>query len=403
MIVLSGADVVLTDRILPSGTVVLDGDRIVDVREGTRPATGSDRHVDLGKHLIVPGFIDVHVHGVEGTDTLDSETAVRTIAARLPRFGVTSFCPTSLACSPQALRRMLTSIRQARAEGSPTSARVLPAHLESNFISPDYRGAQPLECLRLPHGRVEGEFSGADILDVIAAARAEVGIITIAPELDGAIDLIRDLSSHGHHISLGHSGASYEEALAGISAGARQATHLFNRMTPINHRQPGLAAAVLERDEITTEVVCDAVHVHPSMVRVALAAKTRSRFMAITDGTAGSGMPRGTQTVIGGRRITVGDIASLDDGTIAGSVLTMDRAFATLVNVMGLSVIDAATVCATTPARALRLEDTGVIAAGAIADLAVLDHDFRVTHTFIGGKQVEPSRTLNPAEPGRTP
>jgi N-acetylglucosamine-6-phosphate deacetylase len=240
---------------------------------------------------------------------------------------------------------------------------------------------------------VEGDFSGADILDVIAAAREEVGIITIAPELEGAIDLIRDLASHGHHISLGHSGASYEDALAGIGAGARQATHLFNRMTPLNHRQPGLAAAVLDRDEITTEVVCDAVHVHPSMVRLALAAKSPSRFMAITDGTAGSGMPRGTQTAIGGRRITVGDIASLDDGTIAGSVLTMDQAFARLVNVMGVSVLDAATVCATTPACALGLKDTGVVAKGAIADLAVLDYDFRVKHTFIAGNLVEPSRT----------
>ena len=389
MIVLSGADVVLPDRILRPGTIVLDGDRIVDVREGSRPASGTDRHLDLGNHVIVPGFIDVHVHGVEGTDTLDSETAVRTIAERLPRFGVTAFCPTSLACSPAVLRRMLVSIREARLHASRGAARVLPAHLESNFISPEYKGAQPLECLRLPHGKVEGSFSGADILDVIAGARAEVGIITIAPELEGALDLIGDLASHGHHISLGHSGASYEEALAAIGAGARQATHLFNRMTPLNHRTPGLAAAVLERDEITAEVVCDAVHVHPSMVRVALAAKTPSRFMAITDGTAGSGLPRGTRTAIGGRRITVGDIASLDDGTIAGSVLTMDRAFARLVDGMGVSLLDAAAVCATTPARALGLTDTGVIVPGAVADLAVLDHNFGVTHTFIGGELIE--------------
>ncbi len=388
MIVLSGADVVLPDRLLRPGTVILEGNRIADVAEGTRPAIGSDRHIDLHGHLIVPGFIDVHVHGVEGTDALDSETAVRTIASRLPRFGVTAFCPTSLACSPQVLRRMLASIRAARADEG-AGARVLPAHLESNFINPDYKGAQPLECLRLPHGKVEGDFSGPDILAVIAAERAAVGIVTIAPELDGAIDLIRDLAAHGHHISLGHSGASYDEALAGIAAGARQATHLFNRMTPMHHRQPGLAAAALERDEITAEVVCDGVHVHPAMVRIALAAKTPSRFMAITDGTAGSGLPRGSQTAIGGRRITVGDVASLDDGTIAGSVLTMDRAFAELVNVMGASIVDAATVCATTPARALGLTDLGVIAKGAIADLVVLDRAFRVTHTFIGGNLAE--------------
>ena len=394
MIVLSGADVVLPDRILRPGTIVLDGERIADVAQGARPAGGSDRHLDLHDSVIVPGFIDVHVHGVEGTDTLDSETAVRTIAARLPRFGVTAFCPTSLACSPDVLRRMLVSIRDARSSAAAGAARVLPAHLESNFISPDYKGAQPLACLRLPYRKVEGDFSGSDILEVIAAGRAEVGIITIAPELEGALDLIRDLAAHGHHISLGHSGASYEEALAGISAGARQATHLFNRMTPIAHRQPGLAAAVLEREEITAEVICDGVHVHPAMVRVALAAKGAPKFMAITDGTAGSGLPRGSTTVIGGRRIAVGDAATLDDGTLAGSVLTMDRAFAKLVRVMGVGLVDAAAVCATTPARALGLKNVGAIAAGAMADLAVLDHDFRVTHTFIGGTLVEPGGTF---------
>ena len=394
MIVLSGADVVLPDRILRSGTLVIDGERIADISPGARPGTSGEQPYDLHGALIVPGFIDVHVHGVEGTDTLDSASAVRTIAARLPRFGVTAFCPTSLACSPDLLRRMLVSIRDARSSVDPGSARVLPAHLESNFISPDYKGAQPLECLRLPYRKVDGDYSGADILDVIAAARAEVGIITIAPELEGALDLIRDLASHGHHISLGHSGASYEEALAGISAGARQATHLFNRMTPITHRLPGLAAAVLEREEITTEVICDGVHVHPAMVRVALAAKGPSRFMAITDGTAGSGMPRGSITAIGGRRITIGDVASLDDGTFAGSVLTMDRAFAKLVRMMGVSLVDAAAVCATTPARALGLKDTGIIEKGAIADLAVLNAEFQVTHTFISGRIVEPRGTF---------
>ena len=390
MIVLSGADVVLPDRILSPGTVVIDGDRIADVVDGTRASTGSDRHIDLHKHLLVPGFIDVHVHGVEGTDTLESEAAVATIAARLPRFGVTAFCPTSLACSPQLLQRMLASIRRARGAAPPASARVLPAHLESNFINPDYKGAQPRECLRLPHGKTEGDFSGEDILDVIASLREEVGIVTVAPEVEGVLDLIRDLVSKGHHVSLGHSGATYEEALAGIAAGARQATHLFNRMPPLNHRQPGLAAAVLEREEITTEVVCDGVHVHPSMVRVALAAKTAARFMAITDGTAGSGLPRGTRTAIGGRPITVGDIAALDDGPIAGSVLTMDQAFARLVQAMGVSIVDAATVCSTTPARALGLQGLGIIQTGAQADLAVLDHDFRVVRTFIAGNPAEP-------------
>ena len=264
---------------------------------------------------------------------------------------------------------------------------MLPAHLESNFINPEYRGAQPGECLRLPRGRgQEGEFTGEAILSEIAAARPDVGILTIAPEIDGALDLIRMLTSHGHRVSLGHSGASYEQALDGIAAGARHATHLFNRMTPISHRAPGLAGAVLEHDDVVAELICDGVHVHPSMARVALAAKSPSRIMAITDGTAGAGLPFGSRASLGGRTITVRDAAYLDDGTLAGSVLTMDRAFALLISRMGLSLVDAATVCSTTPARAMGLQGFGVIAAGMAADLAVLSADLTVTQTWIGGE-----------------
>jgi len=395
MILLSGADLVLPNRIVSPGTLVLDGERISDIVPGTRarsagPTSVDHVHFDLHQHIIVPGFIDVHVHGVEGTDALDGDDAIRVMAERLTRFGVTGFCPTSIACAPPALRRMLAAVRRARMSPPAGGARVLPAHLESNFINPMFNGAQPLECLRLPHGHAhaEGEFSGDEILEEIAAARPDVGIVTVAPELDGALDLIRDLAAHGHHVSLGHSGASYEEANAGIDAGARQATHLFNRMPPLRHRAPGLAGAVLEHDDVIAEIICDGAHVHPSMARVAIAAKRPQGVMAITDGTAGSGLPRGAQTRLGGRRITVGDVANLDDGTIAGSVLTMDRAFGKLVTAMRLSLIDAATVCSTTPARALGLQGFGVIAPGSAADLVVLDRDLRVVHTFVGGALV---------------
>lgn len=386
--ILSGADIVLPDRLLSPGSVVLEGSRIAEIVAGPR-AGGSTAALDLHGCYLVPGFIDVHVHGLEGLDTLQGGDVIAAMARRLARYGVTGFCPTTIACAPEALRTMLQAVAAARAHPPAMSARVLPAHLESNFLNPEFNGAQPVDCLRLPRGaRADGEFTGPDIIAEIAAARPDVGIVTIAPEIEGALDLIRDLTAHGHHVSLGHSGATYDEAMAGVDAGARQATHLFNRMTPLGHRQPGLAAAVLEHEDVTAELICDGVHVHPAMVRVALAAKQTSRIMAITDGTAGAGLPVGSRTTIGGRPILVGDAATLDDGTLAGSVLTMDRAFARLVTVMGLSLVDAATVCATTPARALGLQGLGVIAPGATADLAVLDRELRVIHTFVGGALV---------------
>jgi len=388
MIRLAGADLVLPDGVVSGGTIVLDGDRIASV--GSQPSAHSpeadgDLHFTFADHYIIPGFIDVHVHGVEGHDSLDGEDAIRQIAERLPRFGVTAFCPTTVACDPVALRRVLAAVAEMRVSRKP-GARVLPAHLESNFINPDFKGAQPLECLRLPTApRAAFRWGAADILDEIAAARAEVGIVTVAPELEGALPLIADLASHGHHVSLGHSGASYDQAARGIREGARQATHLFNRMTPVGHREPGLAGAVLESDDVVAELICDGVHVHPAMMRVAIAAKRPERIMAITDGTAGAGLPRGSRTALGGRRITVGDAAYLDDGTIAGSVLTMDRAFATLTASCGLSLSDAVAVCSTTPARTLGLQGFGVLAPGAAGDLVVLDRQLRVVQTWIGG------------------
>jgi N-acetylglucosamine-6-phosphate deacetylase len=391
MILLSGADLVLPDRVLGSSSLLLEDERINDILSTPRAGGFDGVHFDLTGHYIVPGFIDVHVHGVNGLDTLDEPSAIGAIAGHLPRFGVTAFCPTSIACTPEALRGMLQAVRAARTTRVPGGARVLPAHLESNFINPEFKGAQPLECLRRPPARQPPEddaglpWSGREILDEIAAARPDVGILTIAPELPGALDLIRELTSHGHHVSLGHSGATYEEALEGVRAGARHATHLFNRTRPMTHRAPGLTGAVLESEEIVAELVCDCVHVHPAVMRVALAAKRPERVMAITDGTAGSGLATGSRSHIGERPITIRDAAYLDDGTLAGSVLTMDRAFSNLVTRTGLSLADAAVVCATTPARALGLQGFGVIATGAAADLVVLDRELRVRQTWIAG------------------
>lgn len=395
MIVLSGAELVLPDRILSPGTLILDADRIVEIRPGGAPGGGSPAFAFHG-HFIAPGFIDVHVHGVEGLDVFSAGDAVAAMAARLPRFGVTAFCPTTVACGPGALRLVLEQVRRARETPAGRAARVLPAHLESNFISREYRGAQPADCLRSPRaallggaGRESEAFDGADILQEIERSAPDIGIVTLAPEIDGGLDLVTWLATRGLRVSLGHSGATFDEAMAAVAAGARHATHLFNRMPPLHHRAPGLAGAVLQADDIAAEVICDGVHVHPALVRTLVTAKRPSRVMAITDGTAAAGLPAGQRAPFGGRPIVGrGGVASLDDGTIAGSTVTMDRAFAMLVNTVGLSLVDAAALCATTPARELGLAGHGVIAAGAIADLVVLDSRLNVVQTYVGGRLV---------------
>jgi N-acetylglucosamine-6-phosphate deacetylase len=379
MIAVTGAALVLPDGVVDEGSIVVDGDRIAAVEPRIIDLPAGSARIDARGGMIVPGFIDVHVHGVEGIDVLDGPGAVMEVAQRLPKYGVTAFCPTTVACSAAMLDSMLGDVATASASGKLTS-RVLPAHLESNFINPEYKGAQPLEFVRTAA-------AGGDVLAVIARRRAQVGIVTMAPEMEGGLDLVRQLTAAGHRVSIGHTGATYEQAIEAIAAGVTHATHLFNRMTPLSHRAPGVPGAVLQSEAVGAELICDGFHVHPSLLRIAIRAKGIAGVMAITDGTAGSGLPVGSCAKLGGRKIVVTErTAELEDGTLAGSVLTMDGAFRVLVEKVGLSVVEAARLCSTTPAERLRLAGMGALVPGDLADFVILDRQtLRVRTTMIGG------------------
>jgi N-acetylglucosamine-6-phosphate deacetylase len=389
MIALSGADIILHDRVLTGATLIINNGEIHDVSPRPGPVPAGASTIDVSGHVIAPGFVDVHVHGIEGIDVLEAPDAVARVAARLPKYGVTAFCPTSVACPPKTLTAFLEAIRLAQAAPSAGSARVLPAHLESNFINPDWNGAQPVHCLRSykPHGhRPEGDFAGHEILQAIVSHRSSVGIVTVAPELPGGLDLVRDLVMAGHRVSLGHTGATYEEAKAAIAAGARHATHLFNRMSSITSRAPGVVGAVLESNQVTAEIICDGHHVHPALVALAIRTKSISRVMAITDGTAAAGLPVGSRARLGDQVIIAGDkTAVLEDGTLAGSTLTMDGAFRMLLG-LGFAPWEASRMCSGTPCEALGLQGMGAIAAGNHADLVVMDRNYRVKQTWVAGR-----------------
>jgi N-acetylglucosamine-6-phosphate deacetylase len=401
MIFVTGADLVLADKVLRGGTLVVDAGRIVETLAEVRKGGSRDQHIDMAGRLLVPGFIDPHVHGVAGHDVLDGPGAVSAVAERLPRWGVTAFSPTSIACPPAQLETFLADVAQARAHPNPASARVLPAHLESNFINPHFRGAQPLGCLRTPassgesgqdaeqdSGQDPHAFSARDVLAVIDRHRSDISVVTLAPEIDGGLPLVRALRAGGIAVSLGHSGATFEEGEEAFAAGASRATHLFNRMTPMTHRNPGLPGAALANDDVAAELICDGHHVHPAMMRFAIGAKGPSRILAITDGTAGSGLPAGSRTRLGGQPVTVGDVARLDDGTMAGSVATMDRVLALLLTVARIELVHGVEMCAATAARAMGLAGQGVLAPGALADFVALDRQYQVIETWIGGRRV---------------
>ena len=391
MIALSGADIVLPDRILSGGSIVIDQGRIAAIEPRAIDASAAGIAVtDFTNHVIVPGFVDVHIHGIEGIDVLEGPDAVEEVARRLPKYGVTAFCPTSVACTPQKLTALLTAIARARSAPARLASRVLPAHLESNFINPEWNGAQPMHCLRtykLQGKRPEGDFAGHEILQAILSNRSSVGIVTLAPEMSGGLDLVRELVIAGHRVSIGHSGATYDEARAAIAAGAHHATHLFNRMSSLTSRKPGVVGAVLESDAVAAEIICDGHHVHPSLVSMAIRLKSASKMMAITDATAVTGLPLGSRARLGDQTIIAGErTAVLENGTLAGSILTMDGAFRMLVNRVRLSLPDAARMCATTPADAIGVREIGSIAAGKWADFAVLTRDLHIHQTYLAGE-----------------
>ncbi|MCC7125922.1 MAG: amidohydrolase family protein, partial [Acidobacteria bacterium] len=204
----------------------------------------------------------------------------------------------------------------------------------------------------------------------------------------GGLALVRRLRDAGLIVSIGHSGATYDQARAAIAAGVTHATHLFNRMSPLTHRAPGVVGAVLESRDVMAELICDGYHVHPGVVTLTLATKGVDRVMAITDGTAASGLPTGARTTLGGQPIIVGDrSAQLEDGTLAGSRITMDAAFRTLVHEVRVPLATAARLCATTPANQLGLTRQGRLAVGMLADVVAIDADGRVRHTWIAGER----------------
>jgi N-acetylglucosamine-6-phosphate deacetylase len=393
MIAIAAASIVLPHRQTGAATLLVAHGRIVDILEGRPAPSGAERH-GLHDCLLVPGFIDVHVHGMQGADVLDGAAALQRVAAALPHSGVTAFCPTSVACAPGVLQSLLEAVRRARRRPQPGAARVLPAHLESNFIHPDWNGAQPTTCLRLPPvpeatGVTSADYSGDDVWRVIEEHHDAVAIVTVAPELPGGLALVQRLRALGLVVSIGHSGATFDEACRAIDAGVTQATHLFNRMTPLTHRDPGVVGAVLASPQVCAELIADGHHVHPAVLRLAIAAKGLSGIMAITDGTAGSGLPVGAQTTLGGQRVTVTERwAALDDGTLAGSVSTMAQVWKVLTGPVGLSPVDAARACATTPADQLRLTEQGRLVPGALADIVALGPDGRVRQTWIDGVPV---------------
>ncbi|HEY9898407.1 MAG TPA: N-acetylglucosamine-6-phosphate deacetylase [Pantanalinema sp.] len=376
---LTGGSVSTPAGIQEGAEVLIEGDRIQAVGTALSRPSGVSI-VDVEGALIAPGFIDAHIHGGLSFDTMDANPeALFAISMHLARHGVTAWLPTTVACEATLLDRILSAVGAAKA-AEPTGARILGAHLESNFLSPRYKGAQPAECLR-PTGDPE-------LRAVLSRHAGTIRLLTLAPELEGADGLIRELVASGVVVSVGHTDATYDQVLSAVEAGSSRLTHLCNAQRGFHHREPGVLGAGLVCDALFTEVIADLEHVHPAGLTIAYRCKGPSRLMLVSDAVRGTGLPPGEYELGGQTTFLDGRTSRFADGTIAGSVITLDRAVRNMVRTVGVPLHEAIAMASDVPARSLGLSDLGRVAPGYRADLVVLSGALEVRATYVAGRRV---------------
>lgn len=315
--------------------------------------------VDLAGDYLLPGFVDVHIHAYRGSDTMQGEQAVRRMSRELYKAGVAAFLPTTMSASESDTRSALEGVRRVMAMPERLGARVLGAHMEAPFLQPRKAGAQRAEFFLAPsQATFERLSGGADA----------VRMITLAPELEGSEAFIRWVVAQGITVSIGHTAATAEQTHQAADWGATHVTHTFNAQPPLHHREPGVPGAAMTDDRLYAELICDGIHLHPDVIRLAVRAKGAARVVAITDAMEAAGMPDGTYR-LGGLPVQVchGE-ARLQDGTLAGSVLTMQRALQNLIR-FGIAPEDAVRMCTATPADSIGEKLAGRLVVGSPAPL----------------------------------
>ncbi|OGT63260.1 MAG: N-acetylglucosamine-6-phosphate deacetylase [Gammaproteobacteria bacterium RIFCSPHIGHO2_12_FULL_45_12] len=373
-----GMKVLIGQSLISDQAVIVEEDKIqaiipVNMVKHHLPAIKYEYPAD---HYMVPGFIDLHVHGAEGHDVMDNSVlAMQGMCRALAREGVTGFLATTLSASPQEIEAVLSTVSEAAA--SLEGAAILGVHLEGPFIAKEKRGAQQGERM-LPDMALMRSWQ--------KAAKDTIKVVTLAPELSGALAFIQALSQSGVIVSIGHTNATYTETCAGITAGCTQATHLFNAMSGMHQREPGASGALLLSNEVVAELIVDGMHLHPAMVELAMRIKGKDRLLLVTDAMRAKCRGDG-QYDLGGQPVTVKNgRATLTDGTLAGSTLRMPQAIKNMADFAHCSLEEAIYMATCTPARVLGLSrQKGSIEVGKDADLVILNDAFEVVSTLLAG------------------
>ena len=371
-----------TEEIRNPMLIVEDGVIVDTFSRSDKEIPAKTQGVDFGDALLAPGFFDIHIHGGAGLDVMRaSPSDLPRLGKFLATHGVTAYFPTTVAApldsTCAALDRLADAIEATVSDG-PVQARPLGIHLEGPFLSHKRRGVHP------PENLVEPTVAIFDRL--WQAARGHVRVLTIAPEIPGAMEVIAEAARRNVCVSIGHSDADMRTAQAAIKAGARHATHTFNAMRPLDHREPGIVGEVLSNDDLTADMIVDGIHVDPAVVELFLKAKGTDRAVLITDAMSATGMPEGRYQ-LGPIEVDVKDGKATSGGSLAGSVLTMDRAVRNVTKFSNWSLHDAVRAATLNPARAVGLAaHYGVLAPGASADFLVMNSTGEVLKTIVRGR-----------------
>lgn len=363
---------------------IVDDGRVLSLGpRGETELPAGARQLDFPGMILAPGFIDIHIHGGAGHDVMEAEpSALAAIETAMARNGVTSYLATTVTAPEDRLLHALEHLGKAVSKNRGQSNRAVPLgiHLEGPFISHAKCGVHPTKNLVPPSAQLFDRFW--------QASRGNIKMMTIAPEVPGAIETIRHAGTLGVHSSLGHSNATYEQAMKGISAGATHATHTFNAMRAFDHREPGILGAVLTDKAITADIIADGIHVAPATLQLFLAAKGSERAILITDAISATGMPEGRYK-LGTFDVDVKDGRCEYQGKLAGSVLTLDRAVRNVMTFASWPLANAVRMATLNPAKLLGIaSERGVLAPGSLADIVVLTPEGEVAKTIIAGQAI---------------
>lgn len=371
-ICITNGKVVLKDQVVECN-VYVENDSIVEI---SKRIPTNETVIDAKGMYVSPGFIDVHTHGRGGSDTMyPSFEDINTISKTTLTTGVTAFLPTTMTMSIEDTSKAIQNVvdNKDKVEGS----KVIGVHMEGPFFNMKYKGAQPEEFMIAP--------TAENFLKLTGGNEGFVAKLSMAPELDNAIDFISYLNACGIVVSAGHTNASYDEAKAGIDAGITSGTHTYNAMTPLTHRNPGVVGAVMEDTRVYAELILDGIHVSYPAASVLIKAKGMDKVTLITDSIEASGLEDG-EYKLGNQPVFVKDNAArLKDGTLAGSILSMNHAVKNAHLHLGLAIHDAIRLASLNPATSLHRYDIGEIAVGKKADIIMLDKDFNVPFVMVDG------------------